>query len=235
MSNAEIYNACVDGQRTKVASIIAKQGRDVLYTRSSGCGYTPLHGVCRFGTASTAPSMVAFLLNTGGPELIFRKDFDGGTPLHCLVYSRLQEEHPTGVLTIANLLYQKGGVNVIHAMNSSGRTPLHRACQQNFTAVTVFLLEKGASMTATDNRGRTPLHISCYGGNVANAKILLEKGGTELKFCQDHMGETPLHSTCHHGHLPHVVIAEFLMEYGGTKMLRQTDVYGRTVTCGLLR
>ena len=86
------------------------------------------------------------------------------------------------------------------ARDSSGQTPLMKACRarKNGAAVVTLLLESGANVNAGDGAGVTPVHIACSLGDVELLQLLIQHGGDVDRSDKD--GERPLHKACIRGH-----------------------------------
>jgi len=65
------------------------------------------------------------------------------------------------------------GVN--NARDFGGKTPLHRAAQENSAFAAKLLIENSANVDSTDNDGETALHRAAWKNSVDVAKLLLEK------------------------------------------------------------
>jgi len=66
--------------------------------------------------------------------------------------------------------------------DSSGKTPLHIACQKGFKEYAALLLEHGADVNPQDHKGDAPLHTANKFGWTELAQLLVEKGADgELK------------------------------------------------------
>jgi ankyrin repeat protein len=76
----------------------------------------------------------------------------------------------------------------IEAINKDGETALHTAALYSAKGATKVLLDKGASVHATDKREKTPLHWASTGEIVA----LLLDSGADIE-SRDVDGDTPLH------------------------------------------
>ena len=86
------------------------------------------------------------------------------------------------------------------ATDSSGQTPLMKACRakKNRATIVTLLLDSGANVNAGDGAGVTPVHIACSLGDVELLQLLIQHGGDVD--CSDKDGERPLHKACIQGH-----------------------------------
>ncbi|XP_053665182.1 ankyrin repeat domain-containing protein 49 [Anopheles marshallii] len=81
--------------------------------------------------------------------------------------------------------------SVVHAVDSDGYTPLHKACYNNNREMALFLLRYGADPNARTQMGWTPLHSACKWNNAACAALMLQHGA-EVNARSDG-DQTPLH------------------------------------------
>ncbi len=134
------------------------------------------------------------------PDLAFRKDTNGWTPLH------LAAQRPSKAV-VELLLASKAEVN---AKDKWGQTPLHLAALNDQKDVAEYLVVFKAEVNAKDNNGSTPLHVAAAGGHwdVA-ASLLANKAEVNSK---DNHGDTPLHWAAEKGHKN---VAELLRQHGG--------------------
>ena len=77
-----------------------------------------------------------------------------------------------------------------------GRTPLHKACQNDQPAVVAQLIAAGAAIGCMDRHGCTPLHLACFGGAAEVVAQLLAAGAAID--CVDDDGRAPLHIAAAH-------------------------------------
>ncbi len=99
------------------------------------------------------------------PELIFVRDSDGSTPLHCAAWK--------GHASVVEVLLDAGAD--IHDLNQNdhwGDTALHAAAHGNQKAVVELLLARGADPNAVNPAGRTPLQETEFHNASAAAKLL---------------------------------------------------------------
>lgn len=115
------------------------------------------------------------------PDMVFRKDKSGFTPLHCAV---TRGRCHLDVLEL--LLAYKADVNTT---NNSGDAPLHWAAGHGRTDLVEFLLTKKADVNCRDISGRTPLHLA---RNKETAELLLASNADVN--ATNNFGDTPLHS-----------------------------------------
>lgn len=96
------------------------------------------------------------------------------------------------------------------AVDGSGMTPLHVACEAGHFAIARFLCsEAGAKTDVADKRGASPLHICAAKGHVEMVELLCEVGAN--KDIMDFGGATPLYVASHVGHLE---VVSCLLEAG---------------------
>ena len=117
-------------------------------------GWTPAHVAVSSGHAPVVRALLA-----GGADGLIA-NATGQLPLH---YACSRNR-----LECAQLLFREGGAGVdaeeatlmLAAKDSSGSTPLMRACSRGHMQLTTWLIEAGANTTCTDHDGNTPLHLA---------------------------------------------------------------------------
>lgn len=62
------------------------------------------------------------------------------------------------------------------ASSSSGRTPLHDACQGGHLECVELLADFDVDLDSQDKDGMAPLHIAAFHGELSCFKALAEKG-----------------------------------------------------------
>jgi ankyrin repeat protein len=112
------------------------------------------------------------------------RDREGNTPLFFAVSG------PGGDSTLLLESLHAAGCNVSKA-NAAGETALHRAAHFNYSTAAAWLLEKGATVNATDRILNTPLHVAACYNSVPVIEVLLSCGGNINQVAVD--GRTPLH------------------------------------------
>lgn len=107
---------------------------------------------------------------------------------------------------VKRILDQGASVNVT---DHKGKSPLHRASQAGFVAITQLLLTQGAELELVDANGGTPIFDAAHHGRTPTVELLINAGAnihhTESR------GETILFMAAR-GH--HVETFAFLMEAG---------------------
>ena len=147
-------------------------------------------------------AILSWMLSRFTPSLaqsIEQTEYSYGTqPMHIATQS--------GMLAAAQLLATHGAS--VNAKDTAGRAPLHVAAANGHVEVVLWLLQQGASPTATWEAcvghagsvcGGTPGHLSAIAGHVDVTKLLV-KHGLSLE-TQDTGGNTLLHSAAVGGHL----------------------------------
>jgi ankyrin repeat protein len=104
---------------------------------------------------------------TRNPELIYKKDTTGKTPLHYAVSG--------GFVEVAEFLLSNG--IDINARDNDERTPLHNAAECGFSRIMELLIAKGAKVNARDKEGFTPLNFAMKSGKKEAEAVLLKHGG----------------------------------------------------------
>ena len=67
----------------------------------------------------------------------------------------------------------------VHAKNSQGLTPLHRAAAYGRKNVAELLIANGAQLNAKDDQGRTPLSLAEEQGHEEIIELLCRQKGQE--------------------------------------------------------
>lgn len=93
--------------------------------------------------------------------------YDGWTALHLAAFF--------GQLDAAARLLEAGGRLAAVSRNPLANTPLHAAVAGRRADVSVFLIERGADVNATDSGGHTPLHIAAEDGQLPVVEALLSR------------------------------------------------------------
>ncbi|XEU94786.1 hypothetical protein FSHL1_000070 [Fusarium sambucinum] len=87
----------------------------------------------------------------------------------------------------------------VHALDASGRTPLHLAVENGHGEMAMMLIKRGgAEVNGKGTSGRTPLHLAVENGNGKMAKMLI-RHGADVK-AKDASGRTPLNLAFEKGH-----------------------------------
>ncbi|XP_045458809.1 ankyrin repeat domain-containing protein 49 [Melitaea cinxia] len=110
--------------------------------------------------------------------------------------------------TLRELLTKQPGL--VHATDSDGYTPLHRAAYSNHVNVISYLLSVGANVGVKTELGWTPLHSACNWNNYASAARLLAAGSNPGALSDG--GQTPLHLAAAISHCKSTLLVLFLRE-----------------------
>lgn len=126
-----------------------------------------------------------------------------------------------GVSGIANLLLAQPGIPINPTLGNSGKTVLHRACENGWGDTVEKLLDKGASVHARDRHGRLPIHYASESANVQVLSKLLAAGASPG--VSDDRGKTPVFYAAEDGSAAAV---QALVAAGAS--VRARDATGRT-------
>lgn len=127
---------------------------------------SPLHRAARHNRIKAAELLIQYGANVNSKAL------NGITPLLCACFGQHIE--------MIDLLIQYGArldepCYVGSGNMTDGATALHMVCQRNLPDVVVALINRGASLRATNIHGLTPLHYALYSNsNVEIIELLLK-------------------------------------------------------------
>ncbi|VVC90540.1 ankyrin repeat domain-containing protein 49 [Leptidea sinapis] len=110
--------------------------------------------------------------------------------------------------TVQELLSKQPGL--VHARDSDGYTPLHRAAYSNHVHVICYLLSVGANVSTKTELGWTPLHSACNWNNYPSAARLLAAGADPAALSDG--GQTPLHLASAISHCKSTLLVLLLRE-----------------------
>ena len=117
--------------------------------------------------------------------------------------------------SIAELEQLRRAGLAVDAVDDCGRTCLQAAAAAGEESVVQWLLERGASVHATNPyTGRTALHASCAAGQGEISLLLLHAGAATTR--RDHQGKTPAQLGAAAGHLDLVRILFYSEFYPDT-------------------
>ena len=110
------------------------------------------------------------------------------------------------------------GAKVNHR-NQFGRTPLHRAADEDRQEVVRLLIDHGAEVNARDCRGSTPLIAAAEFAGLSVLELLVESGADVPS--GNHYGRSALHNAAKR---EDTIVAEYLISQGAK--LNQVCEYG---------
>jgi len=131
-------------------------------------------------------------------------------------------------ITLISLLLG-AGANIHYQDPEEGWTPLMVACEQQLEEAAIYLIQKGADVTACltagDTRGRNALELVSYHGDELIARELL-KHGADVNHQPADGGLTALHWAVYNGHFD---LTAFLLSQGANPNIPALGTYqGRT-------
>jgi len=85
----------------------------------------------------------------------------------------------------------EGGCDV-NTVDHTLATPLHCAAQTGQEDVLLFLIGKGASVSAQDVKGHTPLHLAILSNQVSAAELLVDSSLVADLYIKDMNDKTPI-------------------------------------------
>jgi ankyrin repeat protein len=164
-----LWSFALDKYAFEVCNYLLQTAEIQVNTRNNA-GTTALH-------IAAARQNVAFcqkLISNYHADILIR-DGGGKSPLHRAIHARSGEE----ALKIADLLTQRDK-QIVNMVDNSEQTALHLAVEGGCLQIAKLLLERGATVDATDKRGRTPLHV-CNTSALELVTLLLEAGANPLR------------------------------------------------------
>ena len=114
------HHACCMNTLSMSEFLLEAGGHAQIYAREN-LGKTPLHLVCE--TTCSVP-MAEFLIENSHPgsAVVYSREYaDGNTPLHLAASQGMR------ALPLAELLIDKGGIELLEKTTNDGSTPLHKA------------------------------------------------------------------------------------------------------------
>jgi ankyrin repeat protein len=149
---------------------------------------TPLH----FAAYNGHMDIVDLLLSKKAP--VDARTTDGKTALHLAVIS-----NSDGRFVTVELLLRKSKTSVLESPCSTGKRPLHYACENPDPQIIGLLLGQGAQVNAESRLAGRPLHIAAKTGSTEVIRQLMEKGADAE--ARDPQLERTLCVACIHGHI----------------------------------
>ncbi|XP_014211288.1 ankyrin-1-like [Copidosoma floridanum] len=143
---------------TKIVKMLIKAGCDV--TAVDDIGRTPLHAAAQYCFPRYQ---------------IFKLLVDAGADVNARTIEKSSLLHTAHRCEEAFVLLLSKGVD-IHALNSLGQTPLHKAAMYGNYKVTKMLIEAGCDVNAIDNFGVTSLHYAATWNSPEVVNLLLQNG-----------------------------------------------------------
>ena len=207
------------------------------------------NGLCLASSLGLVDIVSAILSKEEGNAILATQDSEGRSALHhaIMVQNTFQtarnatsstlpkttswEVQNDATARITDLLLAAGANPT--ATDLSGRTPLHYAAANNWTAIMSALLAHGASSSvqAVDGYNGTPLYRAVEAGQLAAVRMLLELDSDV--FVQNSYNQTALHRAAEENHLTMVqVLIDHVKTVKGEDEMRRwvslKDWYGWT-------
>jgi ankyrin repeat protein/L-ascorbate metabolism protein UlaG (beta-lactamase superfamily) len=158
--SAEIHNAALNGDLTKVKELLAKDPS--LLNAANDVGRTPLHVA-----ANSGHTELAVWLIKQGADVNRRESSYQLTPLHLAVWN--------GHLEVTRLLLTHGAD--LQAREKDNENALYYAALSNNLELVKYLVGKGLKVKDSgSSAGNTPLSIAVQNGNFAVASYFISRG-----------------------------------------------------------
>nr|WP_184891152.1 ankyrin repeat domain-containing protein [Candidatus Cardinium hertigii] len=183
--------AACQGHEKVVQLLIAAKA--LIDTREKRLGRTALHLAAATGNSAT----VRYLINHGSS--CNSRDKTNWTPLQVAILSRNAAE-------VIQLLIEHESI-----LNKTADTPLHLATKEKDIASVRYLIQKGATVNATDAAGKTALHFAAKRHWLEGCKLLIEAGAAINH--ASNKGKTPLYMACGDNYIDGALV-EFLIQRG---------------------
>jgi len=191
--HSEIYDAAANGDLKKVQALL-KAHPEMISSKDTESGYTPLHAAAEHGQKDAAELLIA------NKAEVNARDSNGRTPFE---YAAVQRRNDVAELLLAH----KADIN---ASDNQGKTTLQAAAFFGQKDVVEFLLAHEADVDSKDQSGMTPLHWAASRGNQDVAEVLLAHNADVN--AKTKAGATPLDYAKAKGHND---VAELLRQHGG--------------------
>ncbi len=191
--HTEIYDAAANGDLKKIQALL-KAHPELISSKDTETGYTPLHAAAENGRKDAAELLIA------NNAEVNARDTKGRTPFE---YAVVQRHNDVAELLLAHQAD-------INAADNQGKTTLHAAAFFGQKDVVEFLLAHKAEADIKDESGMTPLHSAASQGHKAVAEVLLAHNADVNAKTKE--GATPLDYAKAKGHSD---VAELLRQHGG--------------------
>lgn len=177
------------------------QERPKKYRSLSKCLYNPAY--------EGDVEKIMYMLEDGhNPDEVY-EEYENQTALHAAAIS--------GSLIVLHILVQ-GGAS-INVMDSSLKTPLMYAAENNHVSLVKYLLKINADLKARAHDGMTVLHYAAKAGHNDVIKVLLDTGDIDVNI-QDDGGWTPIIWASEH---KLVSTVKFLIDQGAQPTLKDKE------------
>eukprot|EP00752_Nemacystus_decipiens_P016405 g14662.t1 len=171
----------------EVVTLLCLHGAAIDALSDHGC--TPLHLAAMRGEVAATRALL-----TAGADVTLRNMEDGKSALDLAAFE--------GHADAASAIIERGGD--VNAAGTDGQTPLHRAAVGSTAVgsaevVSLFCLEYGAAVNASDGGGFTPILSAALRGNVAATQALLA-AGADVTLRENMLDFSPLDVAATMGH-----------------------------------
>ena len=179
-----VHSICRQGDLAETRHLLDENPR-LQYSRGRGGDLLTHEAVL-----SDNECILSYLLNERSFDANLPNDVHA-YPLHYAVLS--------GSLRMVTILVNHRAF--VDCVDSSKRTPLMVACEEEDHGITEFLLDRGASTMTQDSAGNKPIHYAVRSRAQACLRRLLSSASDAADVnAVNHMDETPLFVACKHGY-----------------------------------
>ena len=156
---------------------------------------------------------------------VFRCRIENDSSVDRENYLNLKNHDGKTALAIAceNARFELVQILLQFPFNQQDLMPMNSAIRANHQSIVQLLLDRGISMSLTNQFGQTAAHLACQLNRVEILTMLIDRH--QNLECQDHLGQTLLLTAVVHNHRPCV---EILLNNGAN--FTATDLSRRTIS-----